>query len=207
MVLKNVFIYKILNFLVNKENIHEDNLEKKLEEKLKKINSTEFQNLKQSKNDFIEIRNEVKENMNFITFIHTVLFSVIIIMQLKIYYRFHINSSLSSYFNINTDENLLTGIYYQTPNKLFSRLINLLKTNSFVFIDKKYEIITNIRVTQRLIIIKEDFTQNIDFNQIKTKIKNYNLKKINPFSSYNPEYESKEDLNNKYKYNTEDCNF
>ena len=59
MVLKNVFIYKILNFLVNKENIHEDNLEKKLEEKLKKINSTEFQNLKQSKNDFIEIRNEV----------------------------------------------------------------------------------------------------------------------------------------------------
>ena len=163
-----------------------------------------FDNIFDSKFKILEKRKEVINQLDLCLLLHTIIFCIIIILQYNVYYRYHIHDSLQNYFALEAQELPLIDVI-KTPEEIFLNLLASLKKNSFVFLDSKFEIISNIRITQRInLISNDDLNEYINIpNNIKIKLMTNKLTNIDPFSSFNPEIETKEILKNKFNYDIE----
>ena len=126
-------------------------------------------------------------------------------MQYNVYYRYNINSSLRNFFNF--DEKLSKNNSINNyPELIFKLVAKTLQDNQFWILDKKFEVLTNVRVTQRLVI--ENNIKNIQLDikpEIIKKIKTTNLKYIDSYSDYHPDFENNKILPNNYEYDKKKC--
>ena len=161
-----------------------------------------------SKNKILKIRTDAIIKMNFLFILHTIFFFLFIILQYKVYYRCNLTQSLSNYFDINSAKMDKTIGNSNSPEAIIKNLLLKFKKNSFWFLDSKFEVYSNIRITQRVIKSKGDIISNlIVSNDIKDRIHTFDLFKIDPHDTYNSQIETNELLHNKYNYNQDDCNY
>lgn len=171
-------------------------------EKEERLKMTKTKN----KNDLIEERRNVHKNfINFLTILHSALFVIIIILQFEVYLRYNIRYVLKQYFDIENYMTISGNFEGETyPESIFRGLAEKLQKNTFWFNDKKYEVISNVRITQRIskndnftsfnLILSDEIKQKIIQKQIKN---NYDIKR---YSGFNDDFEFNKDLPNGYKY-------
>jgi len=158
-----------------------------------------------------ERKNKHKDLIYLLTFIHSVLFIVILTMQYEVYLRFNIRKVLIDYFNVDPDAKPT-----RNPNRMdypfivFRDLASKIQENHFWFHDKKFEIITNIRITQRLNKESNLTSLNLQLDKkIRDKIHQLTTNNyyIDPYSGFNKNIEYKDKTNNGEVYQIKNSNF
>ena len=174
---------------------------------MKDIKTEEKPNLK--KRDFFLLRTKAYNTLNYLIFFHSILFCTMILMQYNVYYRYNNNSKLREFFKYKEFFEF-TKLNLNNPNEIIHYLLDLFKDNSFLILDKKFEIISNIRITQRIADmggIKYLINGQMNLNQkLMDKITSFDVLKINPYDKFDKSMEYNQILKNKYSFSEKDCN-
>ncbi len=158
-----------------------------------------------SKNELLQERANINKTLlHFVTIIHTVLFVLVLTTNVYVEARNNDRKFLIGYFNIDIDNKYETKYsLFDYPVITFTNLVDLIQKGTFWFKDNKYEIVSNIRVTQRINNNKNTTSSNLKINQdLKNQIYLYGgfNSPIDPYSGFNPKIEYDQRLNNKYDY-------
>lgn len=139
---------------------------------------------------------------------HLIIFLVLIFLQYEVYNVYNMRSALKNFFDIDPLSSNSSYVKDENyPHAIINRLAKLLQDNSFWFLDRKYDVITNVRITQRVSKLNQKFTTSLILDdEIKQKLLSTRSDAvIDVYSSYDELYETKELLSNGYNYTTQNC--